>query len=467
MADTILGLPTSKKFDAESDRFYNHRRQILHIYPSGKCPLTGILSMIPEETVNDSIFLWYEKRYNSPKTTLRGTNPVTLDAPSTGDADDGTIIVAGAKAVTVDFYMKVTDTKDFKVGQTLRLGSTGDIFWVVTITRGVTTESLKGYLKLRLVRAETIATADYVAGEYIYVIGTAYGEGASGVGKTNTGFKRPYPIQNTTQIFEDSFTFPGSVLKMGLKYDKSGPYREKAKDTVIEHMTGLERSLIWGKRATVARASFDSNQEDLSVRHMSGILEFLEMWDAGSTGITVDGANYAPYAFKGPATVDTDDTKRIITNAAGTVSVRKFTQWAEKVGRYHTNHSDEKLVLLGSGALIALTDLFRRNSTFNVEEGAKVYGLTVTRIVTPFGAFNLVVHPLFTEDTVMTYWMLFLDIWNLKYRPLTDRDTTLLKNQQNPGDDFRKDTFRTEAGLEMMNPESMMLVKNVQNYIES
>lgn len=467
MADTILGLPSSKKFADEADRFYNHRRQILHSFPNGKAPLTGILSMIPEEFTNDSIFIWNEKRYRSPQTTLRGTNPVTSDAPSTGDANDGTLMTAGAKAVTVDFYFKVADTKDFKLGQVFRLDSTGDVFWVSGLTRGVAAEASNGYLKARLVRAETVATTDWVAGGTIRVIGTAYGEGASGVGKTNTGFKRPYPVQNTTQIFEDSFTFPGSVLKMGLKYDKTGPYREKAFDTVTEHMTGLERALLFGKRATVERASFDSNQENLTVRHMSGILEFLELWDAGSTGITVDGANYAPYSFKGASVSDSDDQKRIITNAAGTVSVRQFNQWAERVGRTHTNKTDEKLVLLGSGALIAMVDMFRRNTTFKVEEGDKVYGLTVTRIITPFGAFNLVTHPLFTEDPVMTYWMLFLDVWNLKYRPLTDRDTTLLKNQQNPGDDFRKDTFRTEAGLEMWFPESCMLVKNVQTYIES
>jgi hypothetical protein len=417
---------------------------------------------------NESIYIWYEKRYLSPKSTSRGTNPLTKTAPSTGDANDGTVIDDGATAITLLVYLKVATTVDFKVGQLVRVDSTGNIYQVFAVTRGVSAETLLGYLTLRLLRAATLAAAtEAPSGTVVRVVGTAFGEGASGVGKTNTGFKRPFPVQNTTQIFEDSFTFPGSVLKMGLKYDKTGPYREKAKDTVTEHMTNLERALLFGKRSTTSRASFDTSQEDLTVRTFSGILEFLELWDAGSTGLSIDGATYAPYSFKGASTADTDDQKRIITNAAGTVSVRKFVQWAEKVGRYHTNKTDEKLVLLGSGALIAMTDLFRRNTTFNVEEGAKVYGLTVTRIVTPFGTFNLVSHPLFNEDTVMTYWMLFLDIWNLKYRPLTDRDTTLLKNQQNNGDDFRKDTFRTEAGLEMWFPESMMLVKNVQTYIES
>ena len=469
MADTILGLPSSKKFADESDRFYNHRRQILHSYPNGKAPLTGILSMIPEEETNDSIIYWYEKRYKSPKTTLRGTDPMTSTAPSTGDADDGTAITTGAKTITTSYYMKVASTSEFKIGQVLYLDTNSTEWYVVAVTRGVAAESLKGYLTVRLLRAYTIVTVatEFAVSSVLRVIGTAYGEGATGLNVKITAFKRPYRIENTTQIFRDAMEFPGSVLKMGLKYDNTGPYKEKAHDLVTDHMTGIERALLLGKRSTTSRASFDTNQEDLTVRTMSGIIEFLELWDAGSTGLTIDGATYAPYSFKSASTLDTDDDKRIITNSAGTISVDKFNQWAERTGRYHTNKSGDKLVLCGSGALIALTKMFRLNSSFTVKYGEKAYGLTVTVVTTPFGDFNLVTHPLFNEDSTMTYWMLFLDIWSLKYRPLVDRDTKLLKNRQNPGDDLRRDEFLTECSLEFMMPEAHMLVKNVRTYIES
>lgn len=469
MGNDILGLPSSDKFAALNDRFYNHRRQILHSYPNGKAPLTGILSMVPEEDTNDALFFWYEKRYFSPKTTLRGTSPVTTTAPSTGDSNDGTAVVTGAQTITTLFYFKVASTNEFKPGQIFRNDLDGTLFRVVGVTRGVTDQTVNGYLTVTLQRATTlgvIATI-FASGGVIRIIGTAYGEGATSVGIKATQFKRPYAIQNTTQIFRDRFDFPGSVLKMGLKWDKTGPYKEKAHDTVTDHMTGLERALLFGQRTTTIRPSFDPSQDDETVRSMSGIIEFLTMWDAGSTGITVDGANYAPYSFKAPSTTDADDNKRVIANAAGTISVDKFTAMAEKVGRYHTNKSADKLVLCGSGALIALTKMFRLNSTFMVKYGEKAYGLTVTVVTTPFGDFNLVTHPLFNEDPTMTYWMLFLDIWNLKYRPLTDRDTRLLKNRQNNGDDRRVDEFLTEAGLEFWMPEGHMLVQNVQTYIES
>jgi hypothetical protein len=468
MPDSILGLPSSKKFADAGDRFFNHRRMILQSYPNGKAPLTGILSMLPEEPTNDAIFIWYEKRYQSPVTTLRGTNPCSTTAPSTGDADDGTAITIGAKGITTDFYFKVATTVDIKPGHILRLDSNEAQFQVLSVIRGVSDETLLGYVKVRLLRAITVAAvSEFASGTKVRVIGSAYGEGASGDQVTPTAVKRPYAVQNTTQIFRDAFFFPGSVLKMGLKYDESGPYKEKAKDTVTEHMTSIERAILFGKRSTTTRAPLAGSQEDLTVRTMSGILEFLELWDAGSNGLAIDGTTYAPYSFKGPSISDTDDQKRIIANASGTISAKKFNIWAERVGRYHTNKTNEKLVLCGSGALIALNEMFRNSTMFTVKVGDNAYGLDITTLVTPFGKFHFVSHPLFNEDPVMTYWMLFLDVWNLKYRHLVDRDTRLLRNRQNNGDDFRKDEYLTECGLEMWSPESCMLVKNVQNFVES
>lgn len=110
--------------------------------------------------------------------------------------------------------------------------------------------------------------------------------------------------------------------------------------------------------------------------------------------------------------------------------------------------------------------MFRKNTSFNVTYQDKAYGLALTQVKTPFATFNLVTHPLFNQDATMRNWMLFLDIWSLRLRPLGNRDTALIPNRQNNGDDFRRDEFLTELGLEMHAPESAMLIKNVQAYAE-
>jgi len=467
---SILGLPTTAKFDAEADYFYSHRRQILHQYPKGGAPLTGLMSMMPEEPVSNFQFVWYEKVYHSPTTKLRGTNPLTSTAPTTGDADDGTNLANGAVAVSTTVYMKVESTVDFRPGYIIEIQGTNAAriqFWVTAVTRGATVPSEKGYLTLKPVRAYTAAATDDTAGDVVRALGTAMGEGASGAGITPLGFKRPYAVQNQVQIFRTPFSFSGSVLQQGLKYDKTGPYKERAKDAVVEHMTSIERQIIWGRRSTTTRSALTAGDEDETVRTFSGIIEFLELWDAGSTGLTIDGATYAPYYFKGPSTSDADDDKRIIENASGTLTYKKFMQWAERIGRYHTSKTNEKLIVCGSGAIIAANEMLRQNSSFQVKEGQTIYGLDITTIITPFGKFHLMTHPLFNEDFLYRNWMLFLDIWSLKYRYLQGRDTRLLKMRQNPGDDRRKDEYLTECGIEFWHPRNNMLVKNVNTYVEA
>lgn len=467
MADSILGLPTSAKFQAQGDRFNAHRRNILNIAPNGGAPLTALLSMIPSEVLTDSIYYWYENRIKGPQAALRGTDPVTTTAPTTGDADDGTAITAVAKAITDTIYIKVDTIRDLHVGQLLIPDTNHDIiFRIKSVVRGAADEALKGYVVVNLLRAHTMASVatTFAAGTILRVSGTAFGEGQSGTGVEGSGFKRPYKVENTTQIFRDPFKFPGSVLQMGLKWDQSGPYRKKARDTVIDHFVGLERALLFGKRATTLRASYDSNQEDLSVRTFSGILEYLKLWDAGSNGLSIDGSTYAPYSFKAPSSTDSDDQKRVIENAAGTFTVKDFDIWTERVCRYRNNKSADKLILLGSGALLALNEMFRRNSSFQIETGDKAYGMGINTLTTPAGNFQLVTHPLFSEDPNLRYSALILDIWSLALRPLQNRDTQLLPNRQNPGDDFRKDEYLTEMGLEVHAPEQHMFIKNLREY---
>lgn len=466
---SILGLPTTKEFDDQSAYFYNHRRQILHTFPRGGASLTGLLSMLATEPTNSFQTIWHEKRFKYPQTKTRGTNPITSDAPSTGDANDGTNMSAGSKAVTVAHYIKVDTTKDLRPGQVIQIeGSGGEMlqFRITGVTRGVTAGSENGYVTAYPVRAYTAAaTDDHVAGSsgadaVVRVISTAMGEGAPGDGMTPAQTKIPINVLNQTQIFRTPFSFPGSVLQQPQKFDKSGPYKERAKDASLEHFTNVEHALIFGQRSRVIRPSLDGSGDEEVVTTHSGILEFLKLWDAGSTGLTIDGNTYAPYSHKGNTTSDDDDQKRIIENVNGEVSIGKFEGWAERVMRYHHSKSDEKLVLTGGGAIRTLNKLVRDNGTYSIES-KEMYGLSINTLKTPFGDFHFLTHPLFNDDAVLRHWMLFLDIHSLKLRPLVNRDHKLLKNRQANNADKRTDEFLGEHTLELHSPERFMLVKNV------
>lgn len=468
MADTILGMLSSAKFLAESDRFLNHRRKILQAYPQGNCPLTGVLSLCDDEQTDDTIINWYEERYSSPSVKTRGANPLTKTAPTTGDADDGTAADGAAVGSTAtDLWLKVDSTKQLRPGMIIQQNATEAQFWITAVVPGVADPLTKGFVKCNLVRSLGAYTSgEYTAGTVFAAVGTAIGEGASDTGITPLGMKRPYSVMNQCQIFRTPFTFSGTVLKEGLKYDETGPYRKRAKEAIIEHMTSLERSLIWGQRSTITRPSLTSGDEPEVVRTMSGILEFLKLWDAGATGITIDGATYAPYAFKDPSTTDADDGKRIITNADGTLSVKKFNTWAERVTRYGNGKTKDKLVLCGSGAALVFAEMLRKNTVVMASEKTQIYGLTLTTISTPVGDFHLMTHPLFNERADLRFQAVILDVWNIKFRPLTDRDTTLRRMIQAPGADRRKDEYLTEATLEFARPDTCMWIKNITSYAE-
>lgn len=469
MSGQILGLLTAEKFAAESDLFFSHRRKILHSYPNGSAPLTGILSMVKEEETSSHEFYWYEKRYRTPRTATRGTNPLTSDAPSTGDADDGTNLAIGAKTTANVVFLKLDTVKDLRPGYIIEISGSKNIqLQVIAVTNGVTVASEKGYVQANVLRGFTHAAGDDITGTVVRILGTAYGEGATGRGIKPLGFKRPYNIMNQTQIFRTPMKFSGTVLQEGLKYDDTGPYKEKARDTVIEHMTSIERQLLFGQRSTTLRSSLDTTaDEDEPIRTFSGILEFLRLWDAGSTGIDIDGSNYAPYAFKDADTSDSDDTKRIIENTDAIFTVDDFHSWAERVGRYSTNKSSEKLVLCGSGAVLSLAKMFRLNSDFNTTVGNAAYGLKFTTWHTPFGDFHFMTHPQFNEDPEWRYNAMILDVHSIKYRYLTGRDTKLLKNRQENDADHRKDEYLTECSIELHHPENNMLIKNLRNYQDS
>ena len=90
----------------------------------------------------------------------------------------------------------------------------------------------------------------------------------------------------------------------------------------------------------------------------------MKLWDAGSDGLAIDGSTYAPFDKYSPATSDSDDRKRVIENTSGVITRRNWNVWSERVGRYNSNNSNEKLVLCGSTAINTMHDMFARESTF-------------------------------------------------------------------------------------------------------
>lgn len=452
----ILGLVNAESFS--SSRFQTHRRKVFYFYPNGSAPLLGLLSLMEDEPCDDPVFNWYEKRLSENWTTAANIS-TTVVFYSTG------VTVAAGKvtAATVaaaDFGMTAGTQYAIKVAanpeQKFRIGH---IFRFVAVNTSGAAEEVIGRVNAINTAADTPANVlgfvavratttniDYDvsthAGTQVTVVGSAFAEGirdeSSGI------YNTPVNPSNYTQIFRTPFTITGTALKTSSKFDEQGVYPDQAKEASVDFMRELEFAFLFGERQQLGSASTSIT------RYTGGILWFLRQWEAGTT--------YGNTA----ATADTDDSKRIIANSAATVSMTQFEGWMERVFRISNNKSNEKLAMMGSGALLTLNRLVK-NSVMAISDVplSDSYGMDLKKLVTPWGTLYLKSHPLMSHNSTLRYNMLITDVPNLKYRYLRGRDMELLTNRQNNDEDARKDEWFGECGLELNLPESHMYIQNL------
>ncbi len=475
MSHTLFGLASAEAYRNAGQTFDSHRREIIRSFPSGNVPLTTILSFTGSEPIGSTVHNWHEDYWDNPFMRSRGTDPLTDTAPSDGDDDGGDNHVTGTILTTAALFLKVDTTKDAYTGQIIELQNTTGIvnqFRVIEVVNGVADPELKGYLQINPQQDYTsLAGDDNLSGTsganaYVRPIGSAFGEGARGRSVGETSKRIPVNPFNVTQIFRDKFSFPGTVLRIGAKWDDTGPYKYEAKNTSLRHMLGLERAILLSRRSTVFRQSLDSSTTRLEpVRQMSGIRQFLELWDSGRTGLLIDGSTFAPYSHKGQSILDTDPEKRIINNVDGQVGPARFDDWMERLGRNTDGMPTEnRLMLMGGGTAKVFSEMFRKSGVQNLEPGDGTFGLPFNKILTTFGDVVAATHPILSSDPAYTNSAIILNMNNLRLRPVNGRDTQLLTNRQNNGDDERVDEWLTEVTLEFKNAPSALWIENITTF---
>jgi hypothetical protein len=443
----ILGLLDTEKF--ASQRFTNIRRSVFYFYPNGAAPLMGMLSLLKEEDTNDPRFSWWEKRLATQRSlsiaNTTGMYITTLGAPGSDAANpfvpaDGAVIriaVADSTIYRVGHQIKIT-------GSPLSGGGTIDVFGTVT---NLYSSAAPGYIDIKLNGAPgSLANTAATVGLEVWVVGNSFAQGI-----TNTSsdiWNIPVNIENFTQIYRTPFSFTGTALKTAAKFDETGPYMDKSKENSVYHMIEMEKSMIFGRKKLDTSGTTPQY-------YTGGILYWLQQWELTANN---------PWGASG-ATLDSDDNKRIISNASGVLSEKTYDGYLERVFRVTNNKANEKLVLCGSGFLKVINQMYRSKTTIQARQGDKTtYGMTVVQHDTSFGTIYYKSHPLFSQNPIMRYNALFVDVQNLLYRYMQGRDTELLTNRQPNDADYRLDEWFTEAGLEFRFPESHMYLQNVQDY---
>jgi hypothetical protein len=301
---------------------------------------------------------------------------------------------------------------------------------------------------------EDVVNDDDTVTNEVRVIGTANREGATS--KKDNRFVLPIEPKNFTQIFRTDFSFARSALKQPAKWDRSGVYKEKAKDALLDHMTEMEMAFFFGIKGS---QDVTENGETTPEHTTGGLNWFLQQWEAGDDAVDAIYRAGADIANE----PDSNDDKRIINNPTGVMTKKQFDDYIERAFRITNSRTFEKLILCGSGFLAAFNTMTENYSvTMKNFAAVDTYGMDVTAYVSPFGTLYMKQHPLFTRDVYLRNTAIILDIQNLKYRPLNDSDTILLKKRQANDADRRKDEWLGEVGLECNFPESHMIMRNVQ-----
>ena len=430
-------------------RSLTSRRKIFYQFPTGAAPLMGLLSFLPSEDTDKPEFGWWERRFPVLRTTTATSGIVFANGNGSALTDAGSGVTLTADT---EYQVTVVSTDQFKATHVIELRGIDNQTTTVDIRGTVTGIISSTVLKFRpyTTQAGIKNQSTNNTTRTVNIIGTANPEGAkSGAGTIQ------FPINptNYTQIFRTAFNITRTALKGGLLYDKSGPYKNMAWENGLRHMVEMEKAFIFGEKHTVNVVDVETGDTTPETA-TGGVIWFLGQYEAVNS--VYRGGSGAP-----AITLNTDPEKRII-DLGGTLSADDYRTYISRLFRKTNDKAYEKICLCGGTFLEVINKLFEREVVREVAISNKErnWEFIVHAHTTLRGTVYYKVHPLFDEDSGLQGNALFLDLGNLRYRPLSDSDTVFLKGRQANDRDSRKDEWITEAGLELRFPESCMYMKN-------
>ena len=411
----------------------NWREQILYLYPNGSAPLTAILSMMGSEAVDDPQFHWWTQEQSAVGGAVSGV--FTLP--------DLSVAYAGGGVVADVLYVRIATTLANRIreGHQILLRDSADYrVDVVGKVTGVSRGTLVSVLSVKLLEDDDNSidlggTADLQDCDTFKIIGNINPEGGE---MPDAIALNPVKVYNLTQIFRTPLSMTRTALKTKLRTPEQ---RQKAKAEALEmHSWEMELAFLWGIRTE------NIGDNGKPERTTMGVINFIRQYAAANCDDYTLNATYAGQTW-----------------AAGGETWLK--NMLERIFRYGAS---EKLVLCGSGFLLGLDALANAGAQVNVQPGQKVYGMEITKWLTPFGTVNLKTHPLFSYDATTRNMGVVLEPKELSYRYIDD--TTFYgessQKQHSEGYGQRRvdginEEFLTEAGLEFGLPQKCGVLNGV------
>ena len=392
------------------ERPKNFREMILWLNPNGSTPLTGLMSKMPKSSVNDPEFSWWEE----------------ILTVTTFLLNDGTNMTAGDTTFVVDNGSNGATAQDLKAGDLLLVeeGAFGtayawEIVEVASITNATTFEGIRG--------AAGSTAAGITDNTRLTLIGSAYEEGTVKAGATT---RNPSKKVNYTEIFKDTYSITGTAEKT---FARTGDARSNDKKRkMFDHATKQELAYMFGKANETTGAGGKPK------RYTGGLLYFLAAASRVSTAAAMVGLT----------------AQAIHTFIDAVSDVFDYTGDGSTGG-------DERMILCGNAALTALSKAATFAGEVQFGETVTQYGMRLTRLTIPQGAFYIKTHPLMNQHAAFSGAAFIIDPPGIKYRNLQGRDTKFEDNIQTPGQDSRDGQWITEAGAEWHHMQTMKYIHSI------
>jgi len=415
--DAFLGLKSTGDFVTD-EMPENWREGVARFYPNGDAPLTALTSMMKSSSVDSPELNWWDKMLPAQSAAL-------LSSGLYDDAALGTAYTSAADARGTMVYANLTEanSQQFRAGHQVRLIDASD-YRATTVGKiiQVHKNGNSSYLAVRLLEAANYSAdpAYGLAGaDTVSICGNINPEG----GPTPAAITyKPTKYENKTQIFRSPLDLTRTAMKTHVR--TGDVYKEAKLDALELNSIEIEKALFW---SVMSETIGDNGKPE---RTMAGLVPLI--------------LQYAPNNVK-DFQLDTD-----FSGDSWVQSGEDFLdKMLELIYRYG---KDEKLCLLGSGAMLGITKLAKTYGNINLTPRSVAFGLNVVEWIPPGGGvLYLKRHPLFSYETVNRHSMVIIEPARLEYRYIDDtffkKDETMREGGQ-IGIDGILEEFVTEFCLE-------------------
>lgn len=365
----------------------------IYLLEPNAAPLYVLVSKLNKRVAINTNFSWLEDDLNP--------SWASLAASADSAATAGTTTTKISTQTSEGYYFNPYDIIKFPSSGELCL-VTGISASQILVVRGYGTTICSG-------------TAEkYAISTYFFRIGSAFTE-ASLAGTLATVGTVTSSVTNYTQIFRKSVELSRTLANVELYGGADRPYQRKKKG--IELMREMERTFYFGEP---------------------------KEWTSGAVATTAlpqrltGGINYF---------ISTNTT-----DAGGTLTESEFEGFLRTVFRYGSNSR----YLFAAPLIISIVSLWAQGK-LQMFPKDKTYGIAITQYLSPHGTVNLVKDVTLEHAGVISNTSYFggyayaIELEDVVYRYLQNRDIQMETDIQNPGDDLYKDQYICEVGMEFHN----------------